>query len=227
MNEVAWRSCTDPAEMLSHLLEQGTSDRKLRLLACACCRQIWDLLQNPKSRLAVEVSERFADDQATTLELARARATALTVGGNEAWAAYWAANVKPGGPLWNTFTAAATAIARRAVTKLQDPAMANLHGTWDSAQKTAQLRQVDLITEIIGNPFRVFVMKQQWLAWESGLLVRLAEGIYEDRAYDRMPILGDALEDAGCEEEEILRHCREEREHLRGCWVLDWVLSKP
>jgi len=57
-------------------------------------------------------------------------------------------------------------------------------------------------------------------------VVQLAEGIYEDRAFDSMPVLGDALEDAGCADEAILRHCRQADEHVRGCWVVDLILNR-
>jgi hypothetical protein len=54
----------------------------------------------------------------------------------------------------------------------------------------------------------------------------LAEGIYQERAFDRMPILADALQDAGCDNEDVLTHCRQPGEHVRGCWVVDLVLNK-
>jgi hypothetical protein len=56
--------------------------------------------------------------------------------------------------------------------------------------------------------------------------VALARGIYEDRAFDRMPILADALQDAGCDNEDILDHCRGPEPHVRGCWVVDLLLGK-
>jgi hypothetical protein len=65
-----------------------------------------------------------------------------------------------------------------------------------------------------------------WLNWNDGTVVKLAEGIYNDRAFDRLPVLADALEDAGCTEAEILAHCRSGGEHVRGCWVLDLILGK-
>ena len=54
----------------------------------------------------------------------------------------------------------------------------------------------------------------------------LATGIYTERAFDRMPILADALEDAGCDNADILEHCRGDGPHVRGCWVVDLILEK-
>jgi hypothetical protein len=65
-----------------------------------------------------------------------------------------------------------------------------------------------------------------WLAWEGGTVAKMARAIYEERTFDRLPILADALEEAGCENEEILNHCRRPSEHLRGCWALDLILGK-
>jgi hypothetical protein len=219
MTEAEWRSSNDPTPMLAYLKDHA-SERKMRLLACACCRRIWDHLPDPRSRQAVEVAERFADDQATPRELARARAYALTVAGGAAWAAYWAANVKAAGPRWNAFAAAAAAPAKKAAEQTQKGA------TWDSVHAESVRDQVELIREVIGNPFRSCWLAPAWLAWEGGLVVQLAEMIYEEQAFERMPILGDALEEAGCTDEEILDHCRRGGHHVRGCWALDLVLGR-
>jgi hypothetical protein len=74
-------------------------------------------------------------------------------------------------------------------------------------------------------PFRDIAVEPAWLT--SDVLV-LARGISDDKAFDRMPILADALQDAGCENTDILSHCRAENwEHVRGCWVIDLLLGKP
>jgi hypothetical protein len=65
-----------------------------------------------------------------------------------------------------------------------------------------------------------------WLAWNDGTVVKLAQGIYDDRAFDRLPVLADALEEAGCDDADILDHCRRPGEHVRGCWVVDLLLGK-
>jgi hypothetical protein len=63
-------------------------------------------------------------------------------------------------------------------------------------------------------------------AFLGNTVTQLAESIYTDRAFDRLPILADALEEAGCDNADILAHCRQGGEHARGCWVLDLLLGK-
>ena len=65
-----------------------------------------------------------------------------------------------------------------------------------------------------------------WLAWNDGAIRKIAQTIYDARAFDRLPLLADALEDAGCTDAAILSHCREPGEHVRGCWVVDLLLGK-
>jgi hypothetical protein len=69
-------------------------------------------------------------------------------------------------------------------------------------------------------------MDAAWLAWNGGAIPRLAQTIYGQRAFERLPVLGDALEDAGCADRDVLDHCRGDRPHVRGCWVVDLLLGK-
>lgn len=74
-------------------------------------------------------------------------------------------------------------------------------------------------------PFRDIACEPAWL---TDTVRTLARGIYEQKAFERMPILADALQDAGCENEDVLNHCRDTAcEHVRGCWVLDLLLGHP
>jgi hypothetical protein len=83
--------------------------------------------------------------------------------------------------------------------------------------------QAELARDDFENPWRPRRVRPEWL---TSTVVALARGIYADRAFDRMPILADALQDAGCDDDEILNHCRDAREHARGCWVVDLLLGK-
>lgn len=79
------------------------------------------------------------------------------------------------------------------------------------------------LRDIFGNPFRPTTLDQSWL---TSTVTALAHAIYQERAFDRLPILADALEDAGCTNQEILAHCRGPGPHARGCWAVDLLLKK-
>jgi len=86
-----------------------------------------------------------------------------------------------------------------------------------------QAVQAVLLRDIIGNPFRPVTLDP---AWRTTTAIQLAQGMYDSRDFAAMPILADALQDAGCEDADILEHCRGNGPHVRGCWVVDLVLGK-
>jgi hypothetical protein len=86
--------------------------------------------------------------------------------------------------------------------------------------------QAALLRDIFANPFRPVALDPGYLAWSGGSIPKLAQSIYEDRAFDRLPILADALLDAGCDDEELMGHCRSDGPHVRGCWGIDLILGK-
>jgi len=94
------------------------------------------------------------------------------------------------------------------------------------ATKTKKQEQRLLLRDIFGNPFRPITIAPTWLVWNDGVTRKLAQAIYEERAFDRLPILADALEEAGCANADLLNHCRQPVEHVRGCWVIDLILGK-
>jgi hypothetical protein len=96
--------------------------------------------------------------------------------------------------------------------------MNGLH--WDEWESQAQAH---LLRDIFGNPFRPVRVDPSSL---TPTVTALAQTIYTDRTFDTMPILADALEEAGCTNDDILAHCRGGGEHVRGCWVMDLVLGK-
>ena len=81
----------------------------------------------------------------------------------------------------------------------------------------------NIIRDVFGNPFRVVIVEPAWL---TPNVVSLARTIYDHRAFDRMPMLGDAIEKTGFDNTDILDHCRSKTEHVRGCWVVDALLGK-
>jgi hypothetical protein len=80
--------------------------------------------------------------------------------------------------------------------------------------------------ELLGNPFRPVYVEPAWLAWSGGAVTALARGIRQDCRFEDLPLLADALEEAGCADESILEHCRRPGGHLRGCWVIDLLLGR-
>jgi hypothetical protein len=81
-----------------------------------------------------------------------------------------------------------------------------------------------LLRDVFGNPFRPPAIDPNWLAWHEGVVARMARDLHDRRCFGEMPVLGDALEDAGCTDEVILSHCRAGGLHARGCWLLDLIL---
>ena len=213
MTEAEWLACADPQPMLE-VLRGKASDRKLRLFAVACCRRIWHLFTEEADRHAVEFAERLADHLATN-EARRALLKSYTEGGPYGlgrfvnWAsAHYAAE--------RAFQSSAVAIAK-----------ASQEGgscSWENALRKAFRAIAPNRLDIFGPlPFRPVILNPAWL---TSTVQQLAESIYQDRAFDRMPILGDALEDAGCNQPDILGHCRGPEQHVKGCWVVDLLLGK-
>jgi hypothetical protein len=240
MTEDKWLASTDSWEMLNHLWIQGASRRKLRLVVVACCRRVWHLGSDERVRHAVEVAERYADGFATDAELDGADAVASAVVDPLIEAA-------DGDPKYSVHDSALSALAamRHAACRSIDdsarygvacaasaaipphPCKGELACEWcERERRAANAAQVPLVRCVFGNPFRPVAIDPAWLSWNGGIVVELARGMYDDSRFDRMPILGDALEDAGCENAEMLAHCRNGVEHRRGCWVLDLVLGK-
>jgi hypothetical protein len=92
-----------------------------------------------------------------------------------------------------------------------------------AAKEGEQREQLRLLRDIIGNPFRPVTVDSAWL---TSTVVALANGIYAERAFDRLPILADTLMDAGCDNDDVLNHCRGDDPHVRGCWVVDLLTGR-
>jgi hypothetical protein len=93
-----------------------------------------------------------------------------------------------------------------------------------SAAEEAQSR---LLRDLFGLLlFRPVTLESARLTWHDGLLVSMAQKMYDTGDFLDLPILADAFEEAGCDNPLILNHCRQPGEHVRGCWVLDLLLGK-
>jgi len=221
VSEELWIAGIDPHQM-SQFLGAAPSERKLRLFACACARRVWHtLFAGDPSRRAVESAERFADNPDNPEELKWARAAivrALEWHPGE-WAfdvAYWTCSPSLVEQVWGAASCAALTATKRTL-------KSRGHAQADQVRAREEEVQSSLLRDIFGNPFSPVAFDPRWLTTD---VVALARGIYEDRAFDRLPLLADALMDAGCDSDDILSHCRSEGPHVRGCWVVDLVLGK-
>ncbi len=227
MTEAGWMRCTDPVAMVQHVGGR-LSERKMRLVVVGHCRR------NPVSiresgKVAVDVAERFADGLATPTELQQAR---------------WKADME---------AVYQDMLHQQLQAESSNPGLSMAQAEWLDQDLESQSWQLGaammahmstlsrwgnediallaqtgchLIRDVVGNPFRRAVIDPAWLSWNDGTIRKLAQTIYDARAFDRLPLLADALEDAGCTDADILGHCRGGGEHVRGCWVIDALLGK-
>ena len=228
MTEQEWMECDDPEPMLRLLREDG-SDRKFRLFAAACCRRIEHLLTDERSQKAVDAIEQYADGLGSKRLLRWA--------GENAFSAFCALPTIPEIADRQQATHSVSYAADRnsyfaayqAVMHAGDAARGGLNwgrGHNDQCPINGNQGSVfsALLRDIFGSlPFRTVAVSP---FWQTSNVIAIAQGIYDNRAFDRLPILADALEDAGCTNQEILAHCRGPSPHARGCWAVDLLLGK-
>jgi hypothetical protein len=214
---------THAADALVSSFRDAGSERKWRLVAIACCHRISHLVQTKRMKDLLKTSEVFADGQAdrNLLEDALLNAvnavSATTAFLPEVRAISGAAQAKFSVRGVARFCRKAAFIARKADKRRASP---------NDDQDPEMTAQSELIRDIFGNPFRPAVIDPAWLIWNDGIVVKLAKTIYDERRWDLMPILGDALQDAMCDDAAIIEHCRGPGPHVRGCWVVDLILGK-
>jgi hypothetical protein len=209
MTEQEWLASSDPRPMLD-FLQGRPSDRKLRLFAVACCQRVEPFLGS-KSRQLVQLAEEFADGLVSEAEL---RSVNHNYCADEDPAL--AAGADP-----DSIPAAHAAYCSSIIAGHRG--MNERDAAFNERMSSEQEVQCHLLQCIVGNPFNPVTVNP---AWRTSNVIALAQSIYDERAFDRMAILADALEDAGCDNQEILNHCRQPGEHVRGCWVVDVVLGK-
>jgi hypothetical protein len=220
MTEADWLACTDPQPMLEFLRDKA-SDRKLRLFAVACC---WRHRQRVRDwvgyRDSVEATERFADGIISHLDWNDARRTLI---------GYTIDNrlVCSDAQSWKDALEMATDCDYFDPSFELDPPAEDSTDfrirRWKAVVQHERRCRSDMLRDIFGNPFRPASIDS---AHRTPPVIQLASAIYDQRAFDRLPELAIALEQAGCHDPGILEHCRSGCEHVRGCWLLDLVLRK-
>jgi hypothetical protein len=233
LDGIEWRDSVDVEAMLMHLrLTRAGTDRQWRLFACACARRVWDLL-SPSGQAAVVAAEEFCDGVPLPRSLQEIGYRVLSAAGtseearrarNEAAAA--ARHCTDMDPVYagQAGKSAANAEGWNAATGLPRAVLVRPH--WERARNLAREYQAGLLRDLF-TPFHPPLhIEPAWLSWDRGTVRNMAEVIDRERDYTRLPVLADALEDAGCTEPLILAHCREDQVHTRGCWVVERLLGR-
>jgi hypothetical protein len=238
VTETEWLVCEDPLAPLA-LVAARASARKLRLFLCASCARVLD--GTPAERRlfrgyyagsfqaltrALGVVEQFAEGLVGSDALAGAR-------GDAADSVYVPPAIDYGGETGLGYEAAAVVAAAAERLVPADVLAACWSATdsqsarvseGDARRRTEEARwQTTVLRDIFGNPFRSVLFSPDW---RTETVLGLAQQVYAARDFSPLPILGDALEDAGCDNADILDHCRGPGLHARGCWVLDLVIGK-
>jgi hypothetical protein len=237
VTEEEWLDATNPTAMFAVMCEQfGASlrkngRRKLRLFACSCVRDIFELMRQPGSRQALYYVERYADQLSSEAELTTARQAARASMGKDELpnpGAYWQAAEAAYQLTSKKFDAGDHISVRHAIgSAARSWAMGQTRSGATSPHldlvRARESLYANYLRDVFGNPFRPVNFPA---GWRTSSAVGLAEAMYESREFSPMPILADALEEAGCDNPDILTHCRSDGPHVRGCWVVDLVLGK-
>jgi hypothetical protein len=237
MNEMEWLSHHDPAPLLHFLRGRPNLDRKLRLFAVACCMEFAGefpgAYYGAYYNEALESAERFADSidddddnrfksfwslvaDAESAPSQRERSIAEAVN----LSTYFAKPIPFRDRGEMDIFGMAEQVSRLLVDASQSPDRIRNSYALRAAER---LHQANLIRDLFGNPFRPAALDPRWLI---STVSDLSRAIYQERAFERMPILADALMDAGCDSDEMLAHCRGAGPHARGCWLIDLLLAK-
>jgi hypothetical protein len=235
MTEADWQACRDPEPMLRWVGER-ISARKQRLFACACCRRVafmaeeWTYdFRRDDYRRALTTAERFADGAASADELSKAHGGAddSTFINQDLDYAELDHGIDPFRDVASAEPAVIADIWHQVLLLVRefgtDPAATGPRQRHDAEELAERATQAELLRDLLGNPFRPTVFDP---GWRSAAAVQLAAACYESGTYDRLPILADALEDAGCHAGELLAHLRGSGIHARGCWAVDLLLGK-
>jgi hypothetical protein len=222
ITEAQWLTGNDLFHMRLEVVKE--SRRKTRLFSVACCRRIPAEFLTENCLLALDAAEAVADGRAPDVERKKFESRLRRLHDQLLPAAQKADDRRNyRSRAYKAYQAASACF----VTVGQDVFRVNLAADLvrDAvADKDEELRhQCDLLRDIHGNPFHRVGFHADW---RTADVVALARSIYDDRAFDKLPKLARALKKAGCDNADILAHCRSDGPHVRGCWVVDLVLAK-
>lgn len=218
MTEEEWLTGSDPEPLLRYMVGKA-SNRKARLFIVWCCRQC-DLFSDLRFVAAINLAERL--EEASTKERDAVEAGIWEAqDDDEEYANHYLVPFSVIDLLRDTYSIESAADSPYTLASCAQCFTRN-DLSFDGLAEELFIEQTEAIRELFGNPFRPAVLNPRWL---TSTVIGIAESIDRHAQYHNMPILADALEDAGCDNSDILTHCREDRFHARGCWVLDLLLG--
>jgi hypothetical protein len=246
MTEAEWLACDDRKALQSFLLHHPYAprhrniERRLKLHTCACCRLIWDTFPADVCRQGVVIAEAYADGEVGAAELVGAHAVIQNLpqpasAGSKRVDTPFGSSELPTGPQWEaqmaSFYATSEPGGRYPAGETLGTASGAMHGPACviRAAKALGLRAktrrtvLAIFRDVFGNPFHPVSLD---LRWRTSDTLALGRRMYESRDFGPMPILADALQEAGCDNDDILHHCRQPGVHVRGCWVVDLVIDR-
>ncbi len=238
MIESVWLTSMSALSEMSALARRTAPGRKLRLVSSAACRLTWERFADPRTERALLACERFADGLADESELAVAEYEATSV--------FTEALARDERPIVHADVGAvAAAVHSNPTVGLEQclrwvvewVAWSAGRGNGKKAVVRIRSQLCTVFREVIGNPFRPWRSVAPFLGGGivqpdgktmhlTDTVQQLAHGIHVDQAFDRLPILADALQEAGMTDEALLAHCRNDTRHVRGCWALDVALGR-
>jgi hypothetical protein len=236
VDEAEWLAAVVPHPMLSHLRGR-VSDRKQRLLVCACARRLWRMVPDPRGLELLEAAERYADAEINRDDLQRALDAAGPWSFCESGidqlsylrSLLCRPLIDPPELAWKgtcdllEFSLNFTAFLVGRDRRRKSAGWSEPRKAWEEEAEA----QAGLLREIVGNPFRPSPpLPAAVLCWQDRLVPRLAQSIYDERHWGQLPVLADALLDARCEDDALIDHCRSDAEHARGCWAVDALLGR-
>jgi hypothetical protein len=213
MTEAEWLSAPYDEDVLQFLrLGRKTTPRKIRLFCCGLVRREIEWLRHPWGQELLSLAERFADGRAPKVEMGRVHRYVLR-------------------RIMQGALPETTEEERRINNATKMALGAACPDVWSAASTFVMVPECragedEFLRDVVGNPFQPMAVNAAWLAWNDRGIQKIAQHIYNDHAFDSLPVLADALEEAGCTDAAILAHCREPGPHVRGCWVVDALLGK-
>ncbi|MGF1583392.1 MAG: hypothetical protein ACFCD0_29070 [Gemmataceae bacterium] len=251
MDEDQWRRSCDPVPMTQYLCQHQqihrtkAGQRKLHLLACSWCCRFWEHLPD-WAREKIVLLEQFYDGVVSREELAQALVSAHAFHSDISESFY---DARDDGDTWQSLRkhelialiirsllefeqlqVRIVEICERLIQLLDTVVLQQQSPRSINERRgviTSEREQMShLVREIFGNPHSPAKLDPIWLRWNNETVRKMAEQISTSETFHQMPVLGDALEEAGCSDESILDHCRAATKHSKGCWVLDLLLGK-